>query len=70
MQENDGLIERWKRGHMENIVELHNKAPVWNEGRSLPVSLTATTLIDSRYDLCSLLCAFVKAFSGSCRDDR
>ena len=31
-QDNDGLIERWKRKDMENILELHNKAPVWNEG--------------------------------------
>lgn len=29
--ENDGLIERWKRKEMENILELHNKTPVWNE---------------------------------------
>ena len=38
-QENDGLIERWKRKDMENVVELHNKAPVWNEG--MYCSLTA-----------------------------
>jgi tubby-related protein 1 len=30
-KENDGLIERWKRKEMENILELHNKTPVWNE---------------------------------------
>ena len=35
VQDNDGLIERWKRKDIENIVELHNKAPVWNEGRSI-----------------------------------
>ncbi|XP_076445301.1 protein king tubby-like isoform X2 [Babylonia areolata] len=27
----DGLIERWKRKHMENLLELHNKTPVWND---------------------------------------
>ncbi|XP_012939590.1 tubby-related protein 3 isoform X2 [Aplysia californica] len=27
----DGLIERWKRKDMENLLELHNKTPVWNE---------------------------------------
>lgn len=32
LQEHDGIIERWKRKNMENLLELHNKAPVWNEG--------------------------------------
>lgn len=32
LQDNDGLIERWKRKQMENLLELHNKTPVWNEG--------------------------------------
>ena len=31
-QEHDGLIERWKRKAMDNILELHNKTPVWNDG--------------------------------------
>jgi len=38
LQDNDGLIERWKRKDLENIVELHNKAPVWNEGLSCLLS--------------------------------
>ncbi|XP_052087679.1 tubby-related protein 3-like isoform X7 [Mytilus californianus] len=29
--DNDGLINRWKRKNMENILELHNKTPVWND---------------------------------------
>jgi tubby-related protein 1 len=29
--EHDGLVERWKHKNMENVVELHNKAPIWNE---------------------------------------
>ncbi|KAK2163920.1 hypothetical protein LSH36_72g06041 [Paralvinella palmiformis] len=29
--EHDGLIERWKHKNMENLLELHNKTPVWNE---------------------------------------
>ncbi|CAI9738555.1 Hypothetical predicted protein [Octopus vulgaris] len=29
--EHDGLIERWKRKTMDNMLELHNKTPVWNE---------------------------------------
>ncbi|XP_064629659.1 tubby-related protein 3-like isoform X7 [Lineus longissimus] len=29
--DHDGLIERWKRKNMENILELHNKTPVWND---------------------------------------
>ena len=31
-QNHDGLIERWKRKQMENLLELHNKTPVWNDG--------------------------------------
>ncbi|CAF4085981.1 unnamed protein product [Rotaria sp. Silwood2] len=27
----ENLIERWKRNDMSNLLELHNKAPVWNE---------------------------------------
>ncbi|KAK7480689.1 hypothetical protein BaRGS_00028057, partial [Batillaria attramentaria] len=27
----DGLVERWKRKQMENLLELHNKTPVWND---------------------------------------
>ena len=33
-QDNDGLIDRWKRKNMENILELHNKTPVWNDGKN------------------------------------
>jgi len=29
--DNEGLIERWKRKDMNDILELHNKTPVWNE---------------------------------------
>ena len=29
--DHDGLIERWKRKNMENLLELHNKTPVWND---------------------------------------
>lgn len=32
LQNHDGLIERWKRKNMDNILELHNKSPVWNDG--------------------------------------
>ncbi|XP_052247081.1 tubby protein homolog isoform X11 [Dreissena polymorpha] len=31
VNDHDGLIERWKRKNMDNILELHNKSPVWNE---------------------------------------
>jgi len=34
VQEHDGLIERWKRKAMDNILELHNKTPVWNDGQT------------------------------------
>lgn len=29
--ENEGIVNRWKRKQMENLIELHNKTPVWNE---------------------------------------
>lgn len=29
--ESDGIVARWKRKQMENLIELHNKTPVWNE---------------------------------------
>ncbi|CAF1036331.1 unnamed protein product [Rotaria magnacalcarata] len=29
--ESESLIERWKHSRMENVLELHNKTPVWNE---------------------------------------
>ncbi|ELT96807.1 hypothetical protein CAPTEDRAFT_19568 [Capitella teleta] len=29
--EHDGLVERWKHKNMENLLELHNKTPVWND---------------------------------------
>ena len=27
----EGLLERWRNKRMDNLLELHNKAPVWNE---------------------------------------
>ncbi|KAG8198289.1 hypothetical protein JTE90_021543 [Oedothorax gibbosus] len=29
--EGEGLLEKWKNKNMENILELHNKTPVWND---------------------------------------
>jgi hypothetical protein len=31
-KDSEGLIERWKHNDMNNLLELHNKTPVWNEG--------------------------------------
>jgi len=31
-KESETLVERWKHNNMENLLELHNKTPVWNEG--------------------------------------
>ncbi|EDV19714.1 uncharacterized protein TRIADDRAFT_33067, partial [Trichoplax adhaerens] len=28
---NETLLERWKSGRMDNLLELHNKAPEWND---------------------------------------
>lgn len=25
------LLERWKSKHMDSLIELHNKTPVWND---------------------------------------
>lgn len=30
-QENDGLLTCYQNRKMENLIELHNKTPVWNE---------------------------------------
>lgn len=30
-QDNDGLLMSWQNKNMDNLIELHNKAPVWNE---------------------------------------
>lgn len=30
-QDNDGLLTRWQNKNMDNLIELHNKAPVWND---------------------------------------
>lgn len=30
-QDNDGLLMRWQNRNMDNVIELHNKAPVWND---------------------------------------
>ncbi|XP_071434622.1 tubby-related protein 1 isoform X1 [Pithys albifrons albifrons] len=29
--DNDGLLMRWQNRNMDNVIELHNKAPVWND---------------------------------------
>ncbi|CAF3001390.1 unnamed protein product [Rotaria socialis] len=29
--DSESLIERWKHNDMNNLLELHNKAPIWNE---------------------------------------
>ena len=32
LKESENLVERWKHNNMDNLLELHNKTPVWNEG--------------------------------------
>ncbi|XP_068129813.1 tubby-related protein 3-like [Hyperolius riggenbachi] len=31
LKESESLLSRWQSKHNENIIELHNKAPVWND---------------------------------------
>ncbi|XP_020604846.1 tubby-related protein 3-like [Orbicella faveolata] len=31
LTDGDGLLERYKNKRMENLLELHNKTPVWND---------------------------------------
>lgn len=30
-QEHDSLLSKWQNKDLENLIELHNKAPVWND---------------------------------------
>lgn len=30
-QEQDSLLSKWQNHSLENLIELHNKAPVWND---------------------------------------
>ena len=34
LQEGEMLLERWKNGHMDELLELHNKQPQWSSGRA------------------------------------
>ena len=36
-ENSDSLIERWKHKNMQNLLELHNKTPVWNDGEFVKV---------------------------------
>lgn len=30
-QEQESLLSRWQNRSLDNLIELHNKAPVWND---------------------------------------
>lgn len=30
-QEQESLLSRWQNHSLDNLIELHNKAPVWND---------------------------------------
>lgn len=30
-QEHESLLSKWQNKNLENLIELHNKAPVWND---------------------------------------
>lgn len=40
LQEGEMLLERWKNGHMDELLELHNKQPQWSSGRSCTCTVT------------------------------
>lgn len=31
LQEQESLLSKWQNHSMDNLIELHNKAPVWND---------------------------------------
>lgn len=31
VQEHESLLAKWQNKNLENLIELHNKAPVWND---------------------------------------
>lgn len=31
LQEQESLLSRWQNHSLDNLIELHNKAPVWND---------------------------------------
>lgn len=31
LQEQESLLSRWQNHTLDNLIELHNKAPVWND---------------------------------------
>ena len=33
-QDSESLLERWKNNNMTDLLQLHNKQPVWSDGRS------------------------------------
>ena len=38
-QESEAILERMKSKQMDNLIELHNKTPVWNDGKISGVGL-------------------------------
>lgn len=32
VSDRDTIVERWKARRCDDIIEMHNKTPVWNEG--------------------------------------
>lgn len=73
-QEQESLISRWQNHSLDNLIELHNKAPVWNDdtqsyvlnfhGRVTQASVKNFQIVhdnDRKYFLLSLhlfLCVF------------
>lgn len=34
-QECESLVEKWKHDDTEQLIALHNKTPVWNDGKTI-----------------------------------
>ncbi|KAG7245551.1 hypothetical protein CRUP_034518, partial [Coryphaenoides rupestris] len=64
-QEYDGLLTRHQNRRMENLTELHNKTPVWNEESSSHFGRTADDIftLDFSYPMCAVQ-AFAIALSS------
>jgi hypothetical protein len=44
-QESETILERYRRRMLDNLLELHNKTPVWNDGTCASIPFSAYLLL-------------------------